>query len=1281
MAKPREEQLGAITVLDEDSSGTVDCNSAKLTNMATPTLPTDGANKAYVDSRVSTIDTLTEVLANGNTTDGEHISVNDGYVEFGTAPAGTGDIRLSANGEIYSVDSGGADTAIIALTGNTLVVGDDVNPDSIVNRTGTGSHYWVTGGVTQGALGADGLLVSPAGAAGADNGTIRLPGDASIVARGHLNLDTDDPDGYVYIKRDGTEIAVFDSGGSNRLKLAGDDAVLEIGDTAPDIGAIRIPNNTFIYTGIKDSYNHRLLGEDDSGNLIIGFGGAVANVYSNQIYLLDGSGGDIQISTSSGIFWDESAAGIEITIDDKTSGNGSSISFNGQDSADGDGGGVFVSGGSGGPAGAGGSLTLSSGSGGTTSSGDLSIATPGNDTFNIASGSIDITTGSMTHPGSLGTGDITIQTGTGVNAASGDIFIYGGQALSGGGTGGSITIESQDGGSGGAGTITLKTGENYAAVPGDISIEAGPSGTNGPGNISLTAGNATASILGGNISLTAGDSSGATGGDVSITAGHGFDNGGDVILNSGTGDNGYDGYVIVQSDSVEVARFGTGSPVFVDFTLGTTEWSFTQTGALITGLDGSGYNIKADNYVKFGTIDNIGGAAAVLLESGTNSAGATAQVLVRSGAGTDATGATWLYTGDSSADVSGSIKINSGTAGGGNSGEIDINTGTSSTASSGEITLESNAGYSGTGRIRLITGGVTNSGNTGDIDIQTGNNTNTGNTGSLNFGAGDATVGAGGSARFDAGNGSTGGGDITMYAGTSSVSGTGGSVSINGGSHNGVGNGGSITLNTGTAAGGRGGQFTVSCGNGTTGYSYINMTAGGASAGDGSNATMSAGVSTGGGVGGTATINGGNSNNSSGGNVVLDSGGGITFDGYVIVKSDSTEVARFGAYASLHHMLFAYEDGVNNIIDVNVATSGDDGTDLILKGGSVDYGAGGTPGDLVLRAGEDGTKGGDGEILLEHLNSRAPDVWYKTAAFERGSLTFGHLASPVTEVVISVDAPTTDLAGLDLSISAAAGNGTGVRDGGDLNLNGGAAADTGTGGEVNITAGANGGTSGSDGGSVNIYATDGNGGAGGSVLIGAGGGNTYGSIQLEIDGDQYYDFTRSGVVIANASSVPSVPGSGGTVYVGSGILYYTGSESSAMLSPKVGTTTSITTGAGYVEIQETAVALTVKNTSRRVVFDIDHNEDLDGYATGAGSLEVVVGWLNNDTQIIQSLITGLSDSGATPSLTGSLVTGVDWQITLNADHTVALDIAQDAATERSATSRYWFREIVTQVDP
>jgi len=127
---------------------------------------------------------------------------------------------------------------------------------------------------------------------------------------------------------------------------------------------------------------------------------------------------------------------------------------------------------------------------------------------------------------------------------------------------------------------------------------------------------------------------------------------------------------------------------------------------------------------------------------------------------------------------------------------------------------------------------------------------------------------------------------------------------------------------------------------------------------------------------------------------------------------------------------------------------------------------------------------------------------------------------------------------------------------------------------------------------------------------------------------------------------------------------------------------SLGTGAAYIPVQTTPPLLTANNTSVRVSFIVSFNPAVAGLVPPSpGTVAVVVYRLNNGSQAIRSLATGIPVTGATPVLTGTIVTGDGWQVTLNANGSVELALAQDAVTNRSGSSRMFWSDGDEQVDP
>jgi hypothetical protein len=154
---------------------------------------------------------------------------------------------------------------------------------------------------------------------------------------------------------------------------------------------------------------------------------------------------------------------------------------------------------------------------------------------------------------------------------------------------------------------------------------------------------------------------------------------------------------------------------------------------------------------------------------------------------------------------------------------------------------------------------------------------------------------------------------------------------------------------------------------------------------------------------------------------------------------------------------------------------------------------------------------------------------------------------------------------------------------------------------------------------------------------------------------------------------------GAEIETGTGVAYVAVAE--RIIGSRLLTPVSVGTGAAYTPVQTTAAMLAANNTSRLVSFALTHNEALANLEVGAGSVALMVARLNDGSQRIQSLASGLPADGAAPSLTGTLVTGVGWEATLNANGTVTIAVLEDATEDRSVNSRYFFTPLTLQVAP
>jgi hypothetical protein len=77
----RQEQLGNITELDKNNSGSIDANNSRIINVGTPINNNDVATKNYVDTYGGGggSQSLSQVLSVGNTTGDNNIIISDGY--------------------------------------------------------------------------------------------------------------------------------------------------------------------------------------------------------------------------------------------------------------------------------------------------------------------------------------------------------------------------------------------------------------------------------------------------------------------------------------------------------------------------------------------------------------------------------------------------------------------------------------------------------------------------------------------------------------------------------------------------------------------------------------------------------------------------------------------------------------------------------------------------------------------------------------------------------------------------------------------------------------------------------------------------------------------------------------------------------------------------------------------------------------------------------------------------------------------------------------------------
>jgi hypothetical protein len=136
-------RLGGVSVtaiLDED-----DMSSDSATSLAT-----QQSIKAYVDSQVGTVDTLAEILANGNTTGGTDISVTTGdditFADSSKAIFGAGsDLQLYHDGSTSFIDDVGDGNLHIRTDGASIKLRTSANADMIVAENGGAAKLYHAG--------------------------------------------------------------------------------------------------------------------------------------------------------------------------------------------------------------------------------------------------------------------------------------------------------------------------------------------------------------------------------------------------------------------------------------------------------------------------------------------------------------------------------------------------------------------------------------------------------------------------------------------------------------------------------------------------------------------------------------------------------------------------------------------------------------------------------------------------------------------------------------------------------------------------------------------------------------------------------------------------------------------------------------------------------------------------------------------------------------------------------------------------------------------------------
>jgi hypothetical protein len=132
-------RVGSSQVLTLDGY-TIDANTQRIENVVDPINPQDAATKAYVDGYIDISNEWSEILANGNTSDGTNVIVNGGsalLIGTGTV-ATTGDIRAD-DGFSLQVRNASTDVQAIGVSSGVVTIGEDTDALGIDLRVSSGN--------------------------------------------------------------------------------------------------------------------------------------------------------------------------------------------------------------------------------------------------------------------------------------------------------------------------------------------------------------------------------------------------------------------------------------------------------------------------------------------------------------------------------------------------------------------------------------------------------------------------------------------------------------------------------------------------------------------------------------------------------------------------------------------------------------------------------------------------------------------------------------------------------------------------------------------------------------------------------------------------------------------------------------------------------------------------------------------------------------------------------------------------------------------------------------
>jgi len=313
-------------ILDDNSFGTASAT----------TVSTSESIKAYVDSQIGSVDTLAEILLNGNTTGGTDIAFGDNdKAIFGTgsdleiyhdgsnsyiAESGTGSLYIQGQGNIYLQDDTGAETYArfqrnnavklyfdndlkFATTSTGIDVTGEVESDTAHFGTGTGTGTIIADEVVVSGTGSTGITIhSP----DANNATLvfgsTTDNDYAYI-QGYYNSGSP----FIRTSISGSEVTKVTSSGidvtgtvtSDGLTVQTSQGDIAIANSASSLNFARAGTN---YIRATDAAGHFkfITGAND-------FATQRLNIAANgDISFYDDTG------TTQGLFWDSSAEKLGI---------------------------------------------------------------------------------------------------------------------------------------------------------------------------------------------------------------------------------------------------------------------------------------------------------------------------------------------------------------------------------------------------------------------------------------------------------------------------------------------------------------------------------------------------------------------------------------------------------------------------------------------------------------------------------------------------------------------------------------------------------------------------------------------------------------------------------------------------------------------------------------------------------------------------------------------------------------------------------------------------------